>query len=76
MIYQLNRNYIINNTMEQLLLFVTGGAGVGRSFIIRTVQVMLIRMERQNPILLTAPTGFTQRFLYQFNIIKLLIIFH
>ena len=57
MIYQHNRNYIINNTMEQLLLFVTGGAGVGKSFIIRTVQEMLIRMEQQNPILLTAPTG-------------------
>ena len=31
MIYQQNRNYIINNTMEQLLPFVTGGAGVGSS---------------------------------------------
>ena len=43
--------------MEQFLLFVTGDAGVGKSFIIRTVQEMLIRMERHNPILLTAPTG-------------------
>ena len=37
----------------------TGGAGVGKSFLIKTVKEMLIRttQEHNNPVLLAAPTG-------------------
>ena len=38
-----HRSHILNNTDDQLLLFVTGGAGVGKSFLIRLIKEMLIR---------------------------------
>ena len=50
-----NRSRIVNTSADQLLLFVTGGAGVGKSFLIKE---MLIRTQQHyNPVLLTAPTG-------------------
>ena len=55
----LNRSRILNSNSDQLLMFVTGGAGVGKSFLIRTIKEMLIRTQQHhhNPVLLTAPTG-------------------
>ena len=51
-IYSHNRSHIMNTKADQLLLFVTGGAGVGKSFLIRTIKDMLIRMHN-----LVATTG-------------------
>ena len=58
-VFSHNRSRILDNITDQLLLFVTGGAGVGKSFLIRTIREMLIRTGQQhhNPVLLTAPTG-------------------
>ena len=55
------RRVLIINSTDQLLLFVTGGAGVGKSFLIRLIKEMLIRTQQQhqNPVLLTAPTDTT-----------------
>ena len=56
-VYTHNRSLILNGSADQLLLFVTGGAGVGKSFLIRTIREMLIRNHlHHNPVLLTAPT--------------------
>ena len=53
-VYTHNRSLILNGSADQLLLFVTGGAGVGK----RTIREMLIRNQlHHNPVLLTAPTG-------------------
>ncbi len=57
-VFSHNRSRIVDNSTDQLLLFVTGGAGVGKSFLIRTIKEMLIRTQQHhNPVLLTAPTG-------------------
>ena len=49
---------ISNNTDDQLLLFVTGGTGAGKSFFIRLIKEMQMRTQvTHNPVLLTAPTG-------------------
>lgn len=49
---------IVDNYTDKLLLFITGGAGVGKSFLIRTIKEMLVRTQQHhNPVLLTAPTG-------------------
>lgn len=55
-VFSHNRGRIVDHNSDQLLLFVTGGAGVGKSFLIRTK--MLIRTQHNhNPVILTAPTG-------------------
>jgi len=79
-VYRHNRSLIQGQNPDQLLLFVTGGAGVGKSFLIQTIQEMLIRMQHHNPVLLTAPTGIAayniggvtihSAFVYQLNITK------
>ena len=57
-VFSHNRRRIVDGSTDQLLLFVTGGAGVGKSFLIRTIREMLIRTQQHlNPVLLTAPTG-------------------
>ena len=58
-VFSHNRSRILDSSTDQLLLFVTGGAGVGKSFLIKTIREMLIRTGQQhhNPVLLTAPTG-------------------
>ena len=58
-VFNHNSRRILNNSTDQLLLFVTGGAGVGKSFLIRLIKEILIRTQQQqhNPVLLTAPTG-------------------
>ena len=57
-VFSHNRSRLLNNSTDQLLLFVTGGAGVGKSFLMRTIKEMLIRTQQQhNPVLLSAPTG-------------------
>ena len=57
-VFSRNRSRILHNTDDQLLLFVTGGAGVGKSFLIRLIKEMLIRTQQtHSPVLLTAPTG-------------------
>ena len=57
-VYSHNTSRILDSSTDQLLLFVTGGAGVGKSFLIKTIREMLIRTQQNhNPVLLTAPTG-------------------
>lgn len=88
-IYTHNRSHIIGTCTDQLLLFVTGGAGVGKSFLIRTIKEMLIRMQTShvhNPVLLVAPTGIaayniggsqhTQVSAYQLNTIEYPTMYH
>ena len=57
-VYNHQKSVLNGDTTDQLLLFVTGGAGVGKSFLIHTIKEMLIRNQHShNPVLLTAPTG-------------------
>ena len=45
-VFSHNRRRILNNSTDQLLLFVTGAAGVGKSFLIRLISY-------QSPIAVT-----------------------
>ena len=46
-VFSHNSSRILNSNSDQLLMFVTGGAGVGKSFLIRTIKEMLIRTQQQ-----------------------------
>lgn len=45
------------STPDPLFLFITGGAGTGKSFLIHLLREIIIRRTKKKSVLITAPTG-------------------